>query len=180
MDQLQLPSGVDELEEWLERSGGRTGRIVGVRRARWEDWCVVHRLATSGSSPFGSGLRHIRRVGDGFFELSAAPGAPVDATLSAAMLFFDISEEPGDVVDLLFQRADHCLRQRAAIGRPRWLAIDLALDEADLDPAECLELLAEDPRLAELKWFDYCALFLGGDAPILVTEGALQPCSSPQ
>ncbi len=177
MDQLQLPSGVEELEEWLDRSGGRTGRIVGVRRARWEDWSVVHTLATGPSAPFRSGLSHLSRVGDGQFELRSRPSGAAEGALFAAMLFFDESNQADDVIDTIFGAAEFALFWRGALGLRRWLAIDLALEDADLDPDECRAALEADPRLPELAWFEYAAIMLSGAPPMVVDFGVVRPAA---
>ncbi|MCI4664125.1 MAG: hypothetical protein MRY74_05325 [Neomegalonema sp.] len=178
MDQLKLPGGVTELEEWLHRSGGRTGRIMGVRRARWEDWSIIHRLALSNYSPFQGELHHLSRVCDGQFDLrAAADDAPV-ATLFANMLFCDLEDEADDVVDRFFAVVDHSLRRRSALGRRRWLAVELAVEDSDLDPEECRAALEADPRTPTLAWFDYCAVFLQGAEAALIDGGDLRPAGA--
>lgn len=175
MDQLQLPIGVDELEDWLARSGGRTGRITGVRRARWEDWRVIHSLATEPSTPLSSGLTDVRRVSDGLFELRNGENGDLEATLCCAMMFFDVMHDVEHVVEGVFAAADYSLQRRAALGKPRWLAIDLALDEADLDADEVRALLENDVRVAELEMFEYCALLLDDGPPTVIDSGMLRP-----
>ena len=175
VDQLELPNGVDELEEWLDRSGGRTGRIMGVRRAQWEDWSIVHRLAVCACSPFGGGLKHLTRKSDGVFEIREKPSAPAQAALTSSMLFFDSRDEPEDVAERVFAVADAALRLSSAVRLRRWLAIDLALEDAELDAEACRAAIAEDPRISELAWFEYCAVFCGTGAPSQIVGGALRP-----
>ena len=175
VDQLEFPDGVVELEEWLDRCGGRTGRIAGVRRARWEDWSVVHRLAVSSHSPFSADVQHLARVGDGVFELRPQVCAAPTATLSAAMLFPTSGDGSADAVDCVFRYADLSLSRRRTLGLPRWFVVELALEDADLDQAECRAFLETDRRLPQLKWFEFCAVFIGPGAPSIIVEGALQP-----
>lgn len=175
MDQLQLPNGVDELEEWLDRSGGRTGRILGVRRARWEDWSVVHTLATGPSAPFAADLRHLSRVGDGQFELRRAAQAPAEGALYAAMMFFDEGQSVDDVLDAVFGAAEYALYWREAVGKRRWMALDLALDESPIEPDEVWAAIAADTRLPELSWFEYAAVLSAGSAPAVIDFGMLRP-----
>lgn len=174
MDQLKLPHDVGALEEWLDESGGRTGRIVGPRRARWEDWSVVHALATGPGAPFAGGLTHLRRVGDGQFELRDAPDAAAEGALYAAMMFFDEGQGVDDVVDAVFGAAEYALFWRGAIGLRRWLVVDLALEDVDIDPDDCRAALGVDPRLPELGWYEYVAVLCSGEPPILIDFGVIR------
>ena len=175
MDQLQLPGGVAELEKWLARSGGRTGRIMGVRRARWEDWSIVHRLAKSNYSPFEGPLNHLSRVCDGMFELRERADQEAPATLCAHMLFCEIEDEADDVLDRLFAVVDRVLRRRSTIGRRRWLAIELATEDADIETDDFRAALEADPRTPSLAWFDYCAVLLDGSDAAIIDGGDLRP-----